>query len=578
MTFLLKLVQQGHLKEQDVQGILDASEKEEKSIETLLKERGITDDLILEAKSQQSGAPIRVIGDTKIPYEVLKFIPEESSSYYKIIPLAFVNGILEVGMVDPENIEARDALQFISSRLKVPFKVFLISQKDFDTGFASYRGLTGEVTEALSQFEGVNPEKKEEEIKIISGGEEGEAKVNAGGAEQITDDAPVAKIVSVMLRHAVEGNASDIHIEHLGEKVRVRFRVDGELFTSIFLPKEVHNAVVSRIKILSNLKLDEKRKPQDGRFTAHIEGRKVDFRVSTFPTHYGEKVVMRILDSQKGIRSLEELGMSTKNLGLIKKALDAPYGMILITGPTGSGKSTTLYSMVNALDRETQNIVSLENPIEYNIPGLNQSQVRPEIGYTFATGLRSVLRQDPDVIMVGEIRDKETAELAIQAALTGHLVLATLHTNSAVGAIPRLVDMGIDPYLIAPTLILSVAQRLVRMLCDDSKDPVPVSESWNEMIKKQFSDLPEEYRTQLKLGETIYRPKPSQTCPEGVRGRAAVLEILEVDKDIERVILKNPVEPEIWKVARSKGMLSMREDAILKALDGTIPFDEINSV
>jgi len=576
MTFLLKLVQQGHLKEQDVQVILDASEKENKSVEELLKDKGVTEDMILEAKSQQSGAPIRIIGDTKISYEVLKYIPEESSSYYKIIPLSVMNGVLEVGMVDPENIEARDALQFISSRLKMPFKVFLVSQKDFDAGFALYRGLSGEVTEALSQFEGVNPENKEEEIKIISGGEDGEEK--KGGTGQITDDAPVAKIVSVMLRHAVEGNASDIHIEHLGDKVRVRFRVDGELFTSIFLPKEVHNAVISRIKILSNLKLDEKRKPQDGRFTAHIEGRKVDYRVSTFPTHFGEKVVMRILDSQKGVRSLEELGMSTKNLGLIKKALDAPYGMILITGPTGSGKSTTLYSMVNALDRETQNIVSLENPIEYNIPGLNQSQVRPEIGYTFATGLRSILRQDPDVIMVGEIRDKETAELAIQAALTGHLVLATLHTNSAVGAIPRLVDMGIDPYLIAPTLILSVAQRLVRMLCEDGKDPVPVSESWNEMIKKQFVDLPEEYRKQLKLGDTIYRPKPSPTCPEGVRGRAAVLEILDVDKDIERVILKNPVEPEIWKVARSKGMLSMREDAILKALDGTIPFDEINSV
>ena len=570
MTLLQKLAEKGYIQERDIQEILDTSQKEGKSVNTVLKERGVPSKVILDTKAEQTGVSVRSVGDEQIPYDILKYVPEESATYYKFIPLAFVDGVLEVGIVDPENIEARDALQFISSRLRVPFKMFLVSLEDFEVAIKSYRGLTGEVTEALSQI----GDEDDVDVKIVTEEDEVEKAIE----EQITEDAPVTKIVSVMLRHATEGGASDIHIEHIGDRIRVRFRVDGELFTSIFLPKNVHSAVVARVKILANLKLDEKRKPQDGRFTAHIEGRKVDFRVSTFPTHYGEKVVMRILDSDKGVKKIEELGMSTRNLMLIKKAIKKPYGMILITGPTGSGKSTTLYSMINAVDKEKNNVVSLENPVEYNIPSMSQSQVRPEIGYTFANGLRSILRQDPDIIMIGEIRDKETAQLAIQAALTGHLVFATLHTNSAVGAIPRLIDMGIDPYLIAPTLILAVAQRLVRVLCPNSKEEIPMDDSLKMIIEKQFGDLSEEYKQKLSLEGSFYRAKSTSECPSGTRGRAAVLEILEVDKDIERVILTNPVEPEIWAVARSKGMLSMREDAILKALDGIIPFEEINKV
>lgn len=584
MSFITKLAEQGYIQGSDVQEILDIVEKEGKGLDTVLRERGVPQKAILDAKAAQTGIPVKhFTGDeiTKIKREILEYIPEESATYYKVLPLALSDNVLEVGMVDPENVEARDALQFISSRLKMPFKVFLISLDDFEAGVASYRDLAGEVTEALSQIQAdtVDGEIKEVDIENLKEkSPEGENALSTGGATTITEDAPVTKIVSVMLRHATEGNASDIHVEHMGDRVRVRFRVDGELFTSIFLPKAVHSAVVSRIKILANLKLDEKRKPQDGRFTAHIEGRKVDFRVSTFPTHFGEKVVMRILDTNNGVKQLEELGLSMQNLALIKKAIKAPYGMILVTGPTGSGKSTTLYSMVNAVDREKHNVVSLENPVEYNIPGMSQSQVMPEIGYTFATGLRAILRQDPDIIMVGEIRDKETAQLAIQAALTGHLVFATLHTNSAVGAIPRLVDMGIDPYLIAPTLILSVAQRLVKVLCPDAKDPFPLDDSLRLMVQKQFEDLPEEYRKKIQFGDTFYRAKPTQNCASGTKGRAAVLEILEIDKDIERIILTNPVEQEIWKIARAKGMLNMKEDTILKAFDGVISFEEINKV
>lgn len=577
MTFLKKLVDKGLIKDQDVKEILDTSQEKGESVETLLRKKGVSSKAILDAKAEQTGVTVRTLkAGEKIPYEILRYIPEESATYYKLIPLAFENGVLEVGMVDPDNIEAKDALQFISARLKIPFKVFLVSPEDFHAVITSYRGLTGEVTQALSQIEEVKEEEKPVDTDEAKKKDDKDKAKKEGS--QITEDAPVIKIVSVMLRHATEGGASDIHIEHMGDRVRVRFRVDGELFTSIFLPKEVHSAVVARVKILANLKLDEKRKPQDGRFTARIQRRKVDFRVSTFPTHYGEKVVMRILDTKKGVKTLEELGMSSYNLSLVKKAIKKPYGMILITGPTGSGKSTTMYSMVNALDREKNNVVSLENPIEYNIPGMSQSQVRPEIGYTFANGLRSILRQDPDIIMVGEIRDTETAQLAIQASLTGHLVLATLHTNSAIGAIPRLVDMGIDPYLIAPTLILAIAQRLVKVLCPNSKDPFPLDDSLKMMVEKQFSDLPEEYKKNLKIGDTFYRAKSTPECSSGTMGRAAILEILKIDKDIESVILKNPVEPDLWKIARSKGMITMREDAILKAFDGVIPFEEISNV
>ncbi|MEI8269786.1 MAG: GspE/PulE family protein, partial [bacterium] len=369
--------------------------------------------------------------------------------------------------------------------------------------------------------------------------------------------------------------ASDIHIEHTGDKVKVRYRVDGSLYTTIVLPLNVYNGVIARIKILAKLRLDEKRKPQDGSFSSNIDGRKIDFRVSTMPSYYGEKVVMRVLDSEKGVKPLAELGLSARNLGLIKDAITRPYGLILITGPTGSGKSTTLYSLMNELDKEKSNIVTLEDPVEYHMPDINQSQMKPEIGYTFASGLRSILRQDPDIIMVGEIRDKETAQLAIQAALTGHLVLSTLHTNSAIGAIPRLIDMGVDPYLIAPTLILSIAQRLAKMTYPASKKLVPMDESIKMQIENQLKDLPEEYRKEIEIKSEMYDTVPVPECPTGTRGRIAIFEILKVDKKIQEIILKNPNGPIFYAEARKSGMLSMKEDTMLKAINGVVPYREV---
>ena len=324
------------------------------------------------------------------------------------------------------------------------------------------------------------------------------------------------------------------------------------------------------------MKLDEKRKPQDGRFSAHIEGRKVDFRVSTFPTYYGEKVVMRILDKEKGVLSLTDLGMTDRQKKVVEKAINRPYGIILLTGPTGSGKTTTLYSMLNELDRDSNNVVSLEDPVEYNMEGVSQSQVRPEIGYTFAGGLRSILRQDPDVIMVGEIRDKETAQLAIQAALTGHLVFSTLHTNTATGVISRLVDMGIDPYLIAPTLVLAIGQRLLPRMCADAKKKRVFEGSMKEMVEKQIADLSEEKKALFRNQTHVHEAQPTEGCPSGTRGRVGIFEMFEIDSDIGHVIVSNPVEEDIYTIARKKGMLTMKEDAILKSFNGQVSFDEIS--
>lgn len=552
-------------------------------VEQILLHHGINASAILQAKGEYLEIPTRSLEGVEVPTSVLEYIPEDSARYYGFVPIAVNSQVLEVGITDPDNIEGKDALNFIASKVNLPYKVFLISKEDFDKVIASYKGITGEVNKALNELE------TELKIEADNSPKDGKKKDEPGSdsdaenaenvaTEKITEDAPVTKIVATILRYATDGSASDIHIEPQRETVKVRFRVDGVLMTSLVLPFKVHSAVVARIKILCNMRLDEKRKPQDGRFSARIEGRKIDFRVSTFPTYFGEKVVMRLLDQEKGVKKLDDLGLSPRNVELIRKALDKPYGLILISGPTGSGKTSTLYSMITEIDRETQNVLSLEDPIEYNIEGMSQSQVRPEIDYTFASGLRTTLRQDPDVIMVGEIRDKETAQLAIQAALTGHLVLSTIHTNSAVGVIPRLIDMGVDPYLIAPTLILAIAQRLVSVLCPNSGKPIPVEGSIQLMIDKQFEDLPQKFKDTLEFTDQVYEILPTSECPNGVRGRRAVMEVLEMDKEIESIILKNPTELEITRVARGKGMLSMKEDAILKAMRREIPFEEVGTL
>jgi type IV pilus assembly protein PilB len=574
MDLLTILSDRNIINSSEIDAIKKEAQESGVSIEDALVKRGISPEDILDVKGGVYNVPTKIVGDKGIPFEVLRYIPEESALHYRFVPLEVVDGVLEVGIIDPDNIEALDALNFISSKINLPFKVYLISEQDLEKVLEMYKGLGGEVGQALGELE---TELSAEKAPIEDALEKDlSAESDIADTANITEDAPVTKIVATILRYAVEGRASDIHIEVTDSQVKVRFRVDGSLTTSLVLPKKVDRAVVARIKILSSMRLDERRKPQDGRFSARVGGRRIDFRVSTFPAYYGEKVVMRILDRDSGFIKLDDIGFGEKNINIIRQALKRPYGLILISGPTGSGKSTTLYSMLSEVDRETKNVVSLEDPVEYNIEGVSQSQVRPEIGYTFATGLRSILRQDPNVIMVGEIRDKETAQLAVQAALTGHIVLSTIHTNNAIGVIPRLIDMGVDPYLIAPTLSVAIAQRLTRKLCDDAGIEVPVDASLKVMIDKEFSDLPEAVRNTLPKITSVYEAGSSPTCLDGTRGRIAVFEVLEMNKDLETVILTNPVETEIAKIARKNGMLTMKEDAIIKSSQKLIPFKEVN--
>ena len=554
-------------KEMEEQGV---------SLEEVLLKQGIPEDAITRAKSEAFGIPIKKIGDTsKIPFDILKKIPEESVRHYRFIPVGLREGVIEMGVVNPDDMAGREALQFLSSKLDLPIKIYLVSLSDFNKALGDYKSLGGEAVKLLDELETVIAEK-------ISSAEPGsgigEEIVNAEAEKLSVGEAPVTKMVAVILRHAIDGNASDVHIEPLENELKVRFRVDGVLYTSLKLPIKVHEAVVARIKILTNMKLDEKRKPQDGRFEASVSGRHIDFRVSTFPTFFGEKVVIRILDPEKGVKDLEATGLVGRNFEIVKEKLQRPYGLILLTGPTGSGKTTTLYAMLKMLEREKNNVVSLEDPIEYNIEGVSQSQVRPELNYDFANGLRSILRQDPDMIMVGEIRDRETAKLAIQAALTGHLVFSTLHTNTATGIIPRLVAMGVDPYLISAALIMGIGQRLVGTLCAESRKAVPLTGSVRETIEKELVGLPESVRQSIKIPKQIYRAEPSGDCPRGTRGRIGIFEVLQMTPQLEKLILTNSGESVIMEEAKRQGMITMRHDGILKVFRGEIGLEQLKQV
>ncbi len=568
MDVLGRLLENGTLTEKDVQSVASLISEKNISYEKALLEFGVNKDAVRDALAEEFGVTTFALKqDEELEQAVLEYIPEESARHYRVMPLKLEDGILLVGVNDPENLQVREVLNFISSKNNLPYKLAFILDEDIEKYLGFYDSLTGEVDEALVSYDtDLDGE--------INAQNEASAQDNL---DHIKEDAPVTKIVATILRYAVDGGASDIHIEPTGEKVMVRFRVDGLLSKSLELPQNVQSAVVARVKILSSARLDEKRKPQDGRFSANFDGRKIDFRVSILPTNHGEKVVMRILDNVRGINKLEDTGISEHHLETIRRMIKEPYGIILISGPTGSGKSTTLYAMLAEVDKVTKNVLSLEDPIEYNIPGVSQSQVRPEIGYTFATGLRSALRQDPDVIMVGEIRDKETAQLAIQAALTGHLVLSTIHTNNSIGVIPRLIDMGVDPYLIAPTLKLAIAQRLARKLCPDTGKVVPVDGAMQMMFDTAFKTLPEKHKALIPQNKTVVHPQASAGCASGTKGRVAVMEVLEVDTTIQELILKGGSEEDMFLSARKNGFISMQEDAIIKALNHVVPFEEVSN-
>lgn len=569
MEVLEKLQNQGLLdpsKVVDLESRVAAGEP----LERLLLSAGISEEVVRTELAAFFGIPSYTPSEEDdVSQSVLKFIPIDAARNYEVVPLKLEDDVLILGVNDPDNIQLREALSFISAKHGIAYKFVFVLEKDLLSLLRAYDNLSGEVDQALSSLE----TELDKEIAQKRTDTEAESITK----EHIKEDAPVTKVVATILRYAVDGGASDIHVEPTYDKIRVRFRVDGQLSTSLELPSNVHSAVVARIKILSSMRLDEKRKPQDGRFSATFDGRKIDFRVSVLPTNHGEKVVMRILDNEKGVKTLEGTGIADHHMEIIRRVVKEPYGIILISGPTGSGKSTTLYAMLSEVDRATKNVLSLEDPIEYNIDGVSQSQVRPEIGYTFANGLRSALRQDPDVIMVGEIRDRETAQLAIQAALTGHLVLSTIHTNNSIGVIPRLIDMDIDPYLIAPTLKLAIAQRLSRRLCPDTGREEKVDGGIKKLIDKEFESLPERFHDRIPKTGHVFHPEPSPGCASGTKGRVAVMEALEVDHKIQELILNEGSEEQIYESARKRGFMSMKEDAIIKALEGVIPYEEVNA-
>jgi type IV pilus assembly protein PilB len=534
----------------------------------LLEDPDISSRDILSIKADISRLPPAEVRDiNKISPDLLKEIPEEAARQYKIVPLERVGNKLKVGVLDPEDYGARDAIRFIAIGSDVVPEVYIITQETFKKILGQYRTFRTQIKEALAELEREIKEEKKIPKKITV-------------AETLLKEAPVTKVVAVILRHAVEGKASDIHIEAVPARTRVRFRVHGTLYTSLFLPPGIHASVVSRIKILSNLRLDETRIPQDGRFSAEISGRNIDFRVSTFPTRIGEKAVLRVLDPSIAIRDLPELGLRGRGLDIVNDALLNPYGMILISGPTGSGKSTTLYAALSSVDKEGLNVVSLEDPIEYNIEGVSQSQIRPEIGYTFAAGLRHVLRQDPDIIMVGEIRDSETAALATHASLTGHLVFSTIHTNNAIGVIPRMIDMGVSPFLIPSSVSLAIAQRLLRRLCPYCKVKEPAPAKISDLIRKEIEGMSESARSAANLrvldSYEIWHCQGCDKCSRsGTIGRIGIFEVLMMSKQLKEIIYREPNEIKIEEEARRQGMVTLRQDGIIKALGGIVSMDEV---
>lgn len=502
--------------------------------------------------------------DKKIPPDVLILISEEAARYYKMIPLSLTGNVLDVGLVDPNDVKAQEALNFLASRNGLVTQVFKITEDDWSSLIKQYAGLGEEVGEAL---EGLRKELAEEKEKISL----------LETTSQKDQTAPIIRMVETILRHGIESRASDIHIEPTMKKLRVRYRLDGSLQTVVVLPVEISPSVIARIKILSNLQIDETRRPQDGRFTTKLGEKDIDFRVAILPTSRGEKVALRILDPTAGLKTLPELGIVGRNLEVIERGIKKPFGMILMTGPTGSGKSTTIYGILQILNTDNVNIVSLEDPVEYYIDGVNQSQIRPELGYTFATGLRQILRQDPNIIVVGEMRDSETAMLAVQSALTGHLVLSTLHTNDAIGVIPRLVDMGVEPFLLPSALSVVLAQRLVKKLCPDCKQDLEPPDAVKKIILDSINSMPEISRPKIKTDNIkIYKPQGCAKCNnKGTKGRIAVFEVLEMTPQLEEIIITGPTESKILAEAKRQGMIKMFEDGILKVLDGIIGFEEL---
>lgn len=493
-----------------------------------------------------------------IDKEILSLIPEDFARKYQVIPLTQKEGKIVVAMIDPEDLET---IELIKKQTGSEITPKLTIQADLNQALDQYSGVETEVKDAMAETENIIGKEKKGEVKT----------------QELAEDAPVTRIVGSIIKRAVREKASDIHLEPAENGLGVRFRIDGILEAKVNLPKDVQASIISRVKILSGIKIDESRLPQDGRIQMTIDNRPIDFRVSSMPTAYGEKIVMRILDKSSGVLSLEQLGLRGRGFDAIEKSIHQSHGMTLVTGPTGSGKTTTLYAMIERLLSITTNIVTLEDPIEYRMPGINQSQVNAAIDYTFANGLRSILRQDPDVVMVGEIRDRDTAEMAVNAALTGHVVLSTLHTNDASGAGPRLIDMGVEPFLITSSLNSIIGQRLTRKICQKCKEETSIPEVQMKEIVAEIDKMPVDIKEKRKKSKLqFFKGKGCADCHQsGYKGRLGIFEVLVIDEAIETLLLNRSTASKITETAIKNGMLTMKQDGIDKTLDGLTTIEEV---
>jgi type IV pilus assembly protein PilB len=526
------------------------------------RERLVPDVRIAELKSALVNVPYQKIDPRSIDEKLFGLISEDTARTYGAVPISLTENLLIVGMLHPDNQKAQDAVKFVARQNHVNLGVYLISYGDWEAVIRRYSPYRSEIAKAV---ESLNVKEGASSQRVVDLAE-----------AQGNEDAPIIKIVADTLKEAVYGRASDVHIEPQEKFLRVRFRIDGDLRQVASLPIELAQPVISRVKVIASLKIDETRIPQDGRFRSRLLDKDIDFRVATFPTPLGEKVAIRVLDPSTGLKDFDSLQLRYKNLEAVKAGLEKPFGMILLTGPTGSGKTTTLYAFLQKLNNESVNIISLEDPVEYFVSGVNQSQVRPEIGYDFASGLREILRQDPDVIMVGEIRDNETAGLAVQAALTGHIVLSTLHTNNSAGVIPRLIDMKVEPFLLPVAMNLMISQRLIGILCPNCKTQEEAPASMQKIIENAMVGLPPEAVAAYQKPYKIWHAKGCTVCKgKGIQGRVAIFEVLRMTPELEEIVTASPTIQKITQEAKRQGMITLRQDGILKALDGIVSFEEI---
>lgn len=556
----------------------------------LISEGNVSEEQLAKATAKVANIPYVNLSDTKVEQSVLKLLPQDVAERYMAVPLGEMQHRLVVAMLDADNVQAVD---FLSNKVGRPLKVYAASELGIRNVLKQYQAtISDSVADEINTLTG--------EVSIAEAAAEAEKQKGAASQnaadkkfKTLVQDSPISKALSTILEYAAKNRASDIHIEPLQDSLKIRCRIDGILREIMKLPKSTEPPLVSRIKILSNLKIDEHRTPQDGEFSINVAGKDIDLRIAISPVVWGEQVVIRLLDKSGTSLKLEDMGYRGRALRAIREGLKQSNGMILTSGPTGSGKSTSLYALLQEIKDDSINIVTLEDPVEYKMPGVNQIQVNADVGLTFASGLRSILRQDPDVVMVGEIRDKETAELAVQAALTGHLVFSTLHTNSAAGILPRLLDMGIEPFLIASTVKTVIGQRLVRRIGEEQEEyqsSAPETEAIHKTlanllpksdadVKKVCEDLG--YET-LPLANqnayTLHKGKDGPDAPNGYSGRMGIYEAFAVTEEIQKLILERSTSSAIQKMAQSQGMITMREDGYLKALNGMTTLNEINRV